>query len=110
MRVATWSDGVPGQCAGEGHDEEMEHGRGAAAEMPWSWRRARSKFKVLAWGRRGDGGTGRWEGWAHGDAVARVTKVERRGNTGLGMLTRTAVGEGSGRAVEPQVQRGTVWT
>ena len=53
VRVAAWRDGVPGRRAGEGHGEEMEHGRGAATETPWLRRRARSKFKVSAWGRRG---------------------------------------------------------
>ena len=50
VRVAAWSDGVPGRLAGEGHGEEMERGHGAAAETPWSRCRARSKFKEPAWG------------------------------------------------------------
>ena len=48
VRVAAWRDGVPGRRAGEGHGEEMERGRGAAAETPWSRRRVRSMFKVPA--------------------------------------------------------------
>ena len=48
VRVAAWRDGIPGRRAGEGHGEEMEHGHSAATETPWSRRRARSKFKVLA--------------------------------------------------------------
>ena len=38
----------------------------------------------------------------------RAPEVERRSSTSPGVLVGTTVGEGSGHAVEPQVQRGAM--